>query len=169
MASVSEPGGWSLRPVGGLHDQVIRTLHELGIAQNGNIGAADIAAEDQPGDRAVPFFQFEFNNGRAEHVTGVVKATADAGHDFEEFVIIALADVFNRLQCVALRIKRFKQVFALFPPQLIHVTHVTFLYLRRIHQQMHGQIVCGPRGEDRSMETMANERGQISRMIDVRV
>jgi len=81
----------------------------LGIAEDRSVGATEVAGENEAA-RLVGFerraAKFDFDEGRAENMTGVAERRADAGRDLRRRRVGNRAEKAERRVDVALRVKR---------------------------------------------------------------
>ena len=159
--------------VGAFHDQVIGGRHDFGVADDGQIGTADVARKDQANRRrtgGIPQHQVR----RSQDMAGVIGLVREVRRQSEGGVI---RDGLKKRQGplgIGHRIKRLHQ--AVFEPgslamfqAVIQELGVVFLNVGRVAQHPVAEIHGGGSGINRAGESVFRQRRQVAAMVDVRV
>jgi hypothetical protein len=163
--------------VGALHDQVVRARHSLGIADDGQVGAADVAGVGEA-ERRAPHCAVQHDAGGSENMSGVPGLVAQGvgqsaglvvGHGAEEregaFGIGCSVERHHREGVFAARVAGGFALLGAFVEEF----GVLFLNVGGVAQHPVAQIDTGRGGEDGSGETVLDQGGQAAAVIDVGV
>ena len=156
--------------VGALGDQAFDAGRHLGVAQDRQVVAPEIAGEGEA--QGLPLvLDVEHDDRAAQHVPRVEERQRDARRDGLSAVIGQADDLSQRLCHVRLAVKRLDGLepgLAAFD-QAGDVTRVGFLDHRRVEQHRRREIARRGRRVDGPVEAVAAQQRQRARVVDVRV
>ncbi|MNZ82442.1 hypothetical protein D3C78_1011400 [compost metagenome] len=152
--------------VGRLHQ------HHVGLAQRGRVahqrraGVAQVTGEHQAAGQAV-VMHFQFDDGRAEDVPGIVEGHADAARHFYLVTVQHRATQLERQFGVGFGVQRYHRLAAEACAPLVFPLGVIFLNVRGIHQHQLQQVAGGIRRIDRAAVALRGQAGEQAAMVDV--
>ena len=165
-------GGMALVAVGGLHDQDVRPVGGRGrIADDGDVGAADVAAVEQPLPPAgVMVVDVEDDVGAAQDVAGVDHGQVDAGKDLSAPVVAEADELLHGRDHVLLGVERFEEDLVLGAALLaVDVFDVALLDGGAVHQHRRAQVAGGGGGVDVAAEAVLHQAGNGAGVVDMGV
>ena len=152
--------------VGGLHDQIVGLLDDLGIAHDGLVGLTHVAAEEHL-DRLAPLLQTQLHEGRAQDVAGIVEHHGHAGSKLLGCAVVHRLEEADRPAGVVLGVERV-DVPASGPASLARAPlRLVLLDVRRVEQHDLGQVAGGQGRVDGLGEALLHQPRDPSRVIDV--
>ena len=154
--------------VGAFGDEHIRSIHHCRVAQDGRAVASHIARKGQALGLAV-FGDFQRHRGRAEDVPGIAIRQADARQDFGGTVVLDRAEQAQCVRGIRERVQRLDGRQPLFGVALVHELGIGFLDVGRVAQHGAAQVTRGRGRVDGLVKAVLDQRGQIARVINVRV
>ena len=154
--------------VGRFHEHEVGVLEGHGIAMQWCAAWPDVTGEhdDLPGP---VFFNGDLETRRAEDVTGLDGADADAGRDSGRVVVAQPAIEGLKALDVLWRVERRDRGLAALLASAVLPRRVLALEVCRILQDQIGQCDRRRRGVDRSAVVEARQQRQATRVIEVRV
>ncbi len=156
--------------VGAFHDQHVGPVEKHGVIENGPVGAAQITGEDDarrlPRARVV---HVEHDQGRPQHVPGVVEGQGDARRDLIGALVADADELLQAGQGVGHGVDRLQRRQVVAAALLVQIGHVRLLNLGAITQHDAAQVARGRGGDDVAGEAIADEAGDVAAVVDVGV
>ncbi len=153
-------------PVGGFHDQIIGTLDDGGVSEQGPVHVAQVSGKDQLGD-VVIFFGPELHDGRTQNMAGIVKDEPDLFIQRNQLVVENRLDQFQGFLCVLDRIQRLNHRFIASLCLLVGPLGFLFMNVGTVPQHDSQQVRCGIGTIDRAPVSPLYQQGQPTAVVDV--
>ena len=152
--------------VGALDDQDIGGRQHGGVAQQRDLGPPEVAGIDQP---PVLGLKIQGDDGRAQHVPGIVKGQGDARHQLVRLFIADALKVAQTLDRVLAGVDGVDRGLAISGAMPVDVFHVFLLDMAAVREHIAAQVRRGLGADHLAPETMFHQVGDIARMVDMGV
>ena len=152
--------------VGALDDQDIGGRQHGGVAQQRDLGPPEVAGIDQP---PVLGLEIQGDDGRAQHVPGIVKGQGDARHQLVRLFIADPLEVAQTLDRVLAGVDGLDRGLAISGAMPVDVFHVFLLDMAAVREHIAAQVRRGLGADNLAPETMFHQVGDIARMVDMGV
>jgi len=156
--------------VGALDDQHVLGPHAVGIADDRELGTAQVAAEDD-GARLAVLLRLQTDDGRAEDVAGVVEGRGHPRRHRERFVVGVPGEVLEGAFRVDHGVERLPRRPVIAAPRrpLVRELGVLLLDVPRVAQHVGAEVGGRQRRVDGAAETALDQRGDRPGVVDVGV
>ena len=155
-------------PVSGLHDEVVRLLDDLRVADDRLVGLAHVAAEEHL-DLLALLLEPQFQEGRTQDMPGIVKDNGHAGGQLRGLGIVQRLEQPDRFASIVLIIQRLDAVLP--RPSGLARTPLRFhlLDVGGVEQHDLSQVARGRSGVDRPGVSLLDQAGDPAGVIDMSV
>ena len=157
--------------VGALHDEDVGAfLHRFRVADDGDAGAPDVAAVEEPDiPPRVFILDLEEDVGTPEEVTGVDEGQVDPRHDLPSPVVADADEVLHRPRRVILRVERLEGRLPLLLPLPVYELYIPLMDVTAVEEHDGAEVPGGGGAVDVPREAALHQAGDAAGVIDVGV
>lgn len=149
-----------------LGDQQVHVGRHLGVTDQRRPRTAQVAAKEQP-PRRPPLLDLEQHHSRTQDVPGIIVGQSDAGGDRQRAMVIEAEKIFQAAPGVGVCVQGFDKWLAAPAVLFVDVRGIRLVDVCRVAEHNRAQVARAGCAQDVSLESAADQRGDVARVVDV--